>query len=460
MMPVSLIDLSLTMSETEDAVNGRLCQDGFHFQNMVAGIGRGMVRIRYIFLIVFMGLHLSACTTTGVKQGDSSSSIKDADAVAQVELDLEEGKTDLALLELEPLLNSNPNSAHLHGLAGQAYARNDDIPNAEKHYSRAIELSPDDTELLMNYGVLLCQQEKYVDADNAFLRAIRDPDNLYRDIALVNAGICAKKAGELQRSERYFNAALQVNPDSAISLYQLARLSMEVRNPAQARTFIIRYDAIAKPTPKSLLLSVLIGDELGDYNLASQSSDQLMELYPNSPEAGSLAAGVAYSYMGLPEKGSLATAEVAPGVDATVLSSMLSSEEPAKAVSPQVQSAVSEDQDLSQPETAAAPAQGSGDELPGVLWVESQPEDHYTLQISASSKVENLLELRERLDLGQFAVFRFVREGKVIYALVSGSYADYQQAIQAGDALSQSGYQDQPWVRKFSTIQKMIRTSQ
>jgi type IV pilus assembly protein PilF len=427
---------------------------------MVAGIGRGMVINKDILLIAFIGLLLSACTTTGVKQGDSSTDAQDKASITQVERDLEEGKTDLALLELEPLLKSNPNSAHLHGLAGQAYARNDDIPNAEKHYSRAIELSPDDTELLMNYGVLLCQQEKYVDADNAFLRAIRDTDNFYRDIALVNAGICAKKAGELQRAERYFNAALQVNPDSAIALYQLARLSMAVGNPAQARTFIIRYDAIAKPTPKSLLLSVLIGDELGDYNLASQSSDQLMELFPNSPEAGSLAAGVADRYMGLPENESPATTTVAPGVTPAVLSSMLASEEPAEATASQAQPAVSEERVLSRPETTMTPEQGSGDELPGILWIESQPEAHYTLQLSASSNVDNLLELRERLNLEQFAVFRFVRDGKVIYALVSGSYADYQQAIQAGDALSQVGYQEQPWVRKFSIIQKMIRTAQ
>lgn len=459
-MHFCLIVLLITVSENEDAVNGRLCQDGFHFGNTVAGIGRGMVRNKDILLIAFIGLLLSACTTTGVKQSDTSSDTQDLASIAQVELDLEEGKTDLALLELEPLLKENPNSAHLHGLAGQAYARNDDIPNAEKHYSRAIEISPDDTELLMNYGVFLCQQEKYVDADNAFLRAIRDPSNLYRDIALVNAGICAKKAGELQRSERYFNAALQVNPDSAIALYQLARLSMEVGNPAQARTFIIRYDAIAKPTPKSLLLSVLIGDELGDHSLAAQSSDQLMELYPNSPEAGSLAAGVADSYMGLSENEPPATTTVAPGVNPVVLSSMLASEEPVNAEPPTAQPAVSEGRELNQAETTLTPELGSGDELPGVLWIESQPETHYTLQLSASSNLDNLLDLRERLNLEQFAIFRFVREGKVIYALVSGSYADYQQAIQAGDALSQLGYQEQPWVRKFSTIQKMIRTAQ
>jgi len=414
---------------------------------------------RALSLYTVIAFFLLGCTTTGVKQSDTSRNIKDADALAQVERDLEEGKTDLVLLELEPLLKDNPNSAHLHGLAGQAYARKEDIPNAEKHYSRAIELSPDDTELLLNYGVFLCQQEKYVDADNAFLRAIRDPDNPYRDIALVNAGICAKKAGELQRAERYFNAALQVNSDSAIALYQLARLSMEVGNPAQARTFMIRYDAIANPTPKSLLLSVLIGDEVGDYNLASRSSEQLMELYPNSPEAGSLAAGVADSHMGLTKNETRATTTAAPGVNAAVLSSMSSPEEPSVEASLQAQAAASGGPDSSQPEASVIPEAGSGDELPGVLWIESQPEAHYTLQLSASSNLDNLLELRKRLNLEQFAIFRFVREDKVIYALVSGSYADYQQAIQAGDALSQLGYQEQPWVRKFSTIQNLIRTA-
>jgi tetratricopeptide (TPR) repeat protein len=307
----------------------------------------------------------------------------------------------------------------------------------------------------MNYGVFLCQQEKYVEADNAFLKAIRDPDNLYRDIALVNAGMCAKKAGQLQRAERYFNAALQVNPDSAVALYQLARLSLEVGQPAQARTFMIRYDAIAPPTPKSLLLSVLIGDELGDYNLASQSSEKLMELYPNSPEAGSLAAGVAANYMGLPEDQATATSPVVPGADEAVLTSMISEPE----AEPEQPTEVTDAVDLRPGQEGVRPELGGGNELPGVIWIESQPGSHFTLQLSASSNIENLQKLSTQLNLQQYAIFRFERDGKEIYALVSGSYADYQQAIQAGDALTGSGYQEQPWVRQFSTLQKLIRAT-
>ncbi len=411
-----------------------------------------MRKRRILFFTTLIAFSLAGCTSTQVKD-EASSSLENAELVAQVERDLEEGKTDLALLELEPLLKSHPDSGHLHGLAGQAYARNKDLENAEKHYSRAIQLSPDDTELLMNYGVFLCQREKYVEADNAFLKAIRDPDNLYRDIALVNAGMCAKKAGELQRAERYFNAALQVNPDSAVALYQLARLSLEVGQPAQARTFMIRYDAIARPTSKSLLLSVLIGDELGDYNLASQSSEKLMELYPNSPEAGSLAAGVAASYMGLPEDQATASSPVVPGADEVVLASMISEPEPEQ---PTV---VDDAVDLRQGQESVRPELGSGNELPGVIWIESQPGSHFTLQLSASSNIENLQKLSTQLKLQQYAIFRFKRDGKEIYALVSGSYADYQQAIQAGDALTRSGYQEQPWVRQFSTLQKLIRAT-
>lgn len=413
-----------------------------------------MLMPRAIFLLTLTVLMLSACT--GLKQKDADTSIKDAKAVAQIEKDLEEGNTDLAILQLEPLLKENPQSAHLQALAGQAYARKSDIPNAEKHYKKALALTPDAPGLLMNYGVFLCQQKKYVDADNIFLKAIRDAANPYRDIALVNAGMCARKAGELQRAERYFNAALQVNPDSAVALYQLARLSMDVDRPEQARVFMIRYDAIAEPTPKSLLLFALIGDELGDYNLASMSADKLVELFPNSPEATSLSAGVGREYMGLSPSGSSASSTVAVS-KGKVLSSMLSQDAPAPQVS-QKETVAEESRKIEAPGPESVPvATGTSDKQSGTAWIMGQPGTNYTLQLSASSDRGNLLTLAKRLKLEPFGIFGFTREGKQIYALVYGSFPNNQEARQAGKALAERGYKEQPWPRTFSSVQKLIQ---
>ena len=412
---------------------------------------------RAVLLFTLTLVMLSACT--GLKQKDADASVRDAETVAQIEKDLEEGNTDLAILQLEPLLKENPESAHLQALAGQAYARKSDIPNAEKHYQKALALTPDAPGLLLNYGVFLCQQKKYVDADNAFLKAIRDASNPYRDITLVNAGMCARKAGELQRAERYFNAALQVNPDSSVALYQLARLSMDVGRPEQARIFMIRYDAIAEPTPKSLLLSALIGDDLGDYNMASMSSDKLMELFPNSAEATSLSAGVGRDYMGLsPAAGSSATSAAATSKD-KVLSSILTPqpELPQQAIQ---KKAVVEETQTHQIQ-AVAPKQaavGSSEGPAGMAWIMEQPGTNYTLQLSASSDRGNLQALRKRLKLQPFGIFSFVREGKQIYALVYGSFPTIQEARQAGAALAENGYKEQPWPRTFASVQKLIQS--
>jgi type IV pilus assembly protein PilF len=409
---------------------------------------------RAVLLFTLAVLMLSACT--GLKQKDAGASIHDAEAVAQIEKDLEEGNTDLAILQLEPLLKENPQSAHLQALAGQAYARKSDIPNAEKHYQKALALTPDAPGLLMNYGVFLCQQKKYVDADNAFLKAIRDASNPYRDIALVNAGMCARKAGELQRAERYFNAALQVNPDSSVALYQLARLSMDVDRPEQARVFMIRYDAIAEPTPKSLLLFALIGDELGDYNLASMSADKLVELFPNSPEATSLSAGAGREYMGLPPAKSSVSSTVAVS-KGKVLSSMLSQDAPAPQVS-QKETVAEESRKIEAPGPESVPvATGTSDKQSGTAWIMGQPGINYTLQLSASSDRGNLLSLAKRLKLEPFGIFGFTREGKQIYALVYGSFPNSQEARQAGEALTERGYKEQPWLRSFASVQKLMQ---
>lgn len=413
---------------------------------------------RHLIVLMLVILLLSACAGMEQKNGPASS-IKDEAGVAQIEKDLEEGNTDLAILQLQPLIKENPDSAHLHALAGQAYARSGDVPNAEEHYKRALKLTPNDPVLLMNYGVFLCHQEKYADADNAFVKAIRVPERPYRDIALVNAGICARKAGGLQRAERYFNAALEVNPNSAVALYQLARLSMEVDRPAQARVFMIRYDAIAEPMPKSLLLSALIGDELGDYNLASMSSDKLLELYPDSPEAASLTAGTGRKYMGLPVAGSSPVSSAAPIANDVALNSMLSPQDDTVEATGQKQSPPPE-QRLAQPASSEGAEPDATDGLPGIQWIMAQPGTNYTLQLSASSNRDNLITLQHRLKLEEYGIFSFVREGKVIYVLISGSYPDYQEAVHSGEPLVNLGYQEKPWARTFASVHQLIQGGQ
>lgn len=408
---------------------------------------------RYFLLTAVMVWLLTGCATTEQKPGQVSGAEAVEGNVSSVERDLEEGRVDLAILELEPLLKKNPDSPHLNALAGQAYARSGDLTKAKTHYEHALGLTPDDPQLQLNYGVFLCKQKQYVEADNNFLRAIRNPENPYRDIALVNAGICARKAGDLQRAERYFNAALQVNPKSAVALYQLARLSMQVDMPAQARIFMMRYDAIAEPTPKSLLLSTVIGDELGDYNFASLASDQLMENYAGTPEAGSLVAGSGREYLGLQAK--TRPEDVAsPVLNEEVLSSMLVSDVQ-KPVTP-----AAVDKDVPQASVSVMTDNDSAAEMPGVIWIEAQPRENYTLQLSASANIDSLMALSQRLKLEDYGIFRFNRDGREMFALLSGSYADHQQAMEAGAALAAQGHRDQPWVRQFQSIHRLMQSSQ
>lgn len=412
-----------------------------------------MLTHRNFLLTAVMVLLITGCATTEQKPGQASGAEPNESGVSSVERDLEEGRIDLAILELEPLLKKNPDSPHLNALAGQAYARSGDLERARTHYERTMELTPDDPQLQLNYGVFLCQQKQYVEADNNFLKAIRNPDNPYRDIALVNAGICARKAGDLPRAERYFNAALQVNPKSAVALYQLARLSMQVDNPAQARTFMMRYEAIADPTPKSLLLSTVIGDDLGDYNFASLASDKLMEEFASSPEAGSLAAGTGREYLGLQAK-TRPEDPVSAVINEGVLSSMLVSE------TPESETPTAVEKDVPQTPGSVTIMSDSATELPGVIWIESQAQESYTLQLSASANIESLMALSRRLKLEDYGIFRFNRDGREMFALLSGSYDNHQQAVDAAAALTAQGYRDQPWVRQFQSIHRLMQTSQ
>ena len=149
-------------------------------------------------------------------------------------------------------------------------------------------MNSSDASTLNNYGQFLCQEARYDEAEEIFLKAAQNPLYSTPEIALSNAGTCAMAQSKLDIAETHFRNALEKNPRVAVALIQMSQISYENANYLSARAYLQRYLEISPHTAKSLWLGIRIERELGDKNTLSSYTLLLKNKFPDSREAALL----------------------------------------------------------------------------------------------------------------------------------------------------------------------------
>lgn len=203
---------------------------------------------------------------------------------------MRQGRPDLALSSLQEALEFNPRLASAHSTIALVYEQLDDSEAAEEHYRRATQLSPDDGSAANSYAVFLCRDDRWQEAERYFRRAADSDSYSTPSVALTNAGVCARSAGELTDAERYFREALERNAIAADALYHLADLSLRAEDYLSSRAFTQRYLASAASNPEVLLICVQVERRLGADAAAQRCAEELRSGFPNSAEVARLDA--------------------------------------------------------------------------------------------------------------------------------------------------------------------------
>lgn len=201
---------------------------------------------------------------------------------------LKSGRLDVARDRLKRALEFDPYSAEAHTVSGFLHETINDGTRAELHYRRALELQPRDGGMANNYANFLCRQGRYAESEPVFRRAISDPFYKTPEVAMANAGICAKSAGNLDQAEAYLREALARRADYGPALLPMAWVLFERGEHLRARAFMQRYEAHQTPSAEGLLLGVRIEQALGDAASAEDYRRRLLNAYPRSAEALSL----------------------------------------------------------------------------------------------------------------------------------------------------------------------------
>jgi type IV pilus assembly protein PilF len=236
-------------------------------------------------------LCLSACVSNRLAPGKTPA----AAASVNVQLAIEYMRLDkLAIARdfIERALQQDPNDASVQSTAGIIYERLDDQPKAERAFAAAARLGKKDPNILNSYAGFLCRTHKPGEGEKLFLKVAHDPLYQTPEVALVNAGVCVRSAGDNISAERYFRQALSLRPKMPEALLQLGELLFDRDDPQGAVDMVQLYLGTNPPAPEILWLGLRAERKRGDETAASAYAQRLQKEFPASDQARLLQSGL------------------------------------------------------------------------------------------------------------------------------------------------------------------------
>jgi len=188
-------------------------------------------------------------------------------------------------------LPADPTYGPAHNVAGVIYAQLKEDRLAEESFQRAIRINSGDSDALHNYGNFLCQRKREREGIPYFMQAVRNPLYANPERSYVNAGVCARRAGDAAGATEFFQLALKLRPNQPQALYQMADLAYARGDFGVARGYLNRLTQVATANAEALWLGVRVERRLGDRNSEVSYASQLRTRFPDSQETRALLAG-------------------------------------------------------------------------------------------------------------------------------------------------------------------------
>jgi type IV pilus assembly protein PilF len=235
----------------------------------------------------------SVCLLAACASNEPSFGTPQPERAAEINLDigidyLRKGNLAQAKEKIERSLEQDGRNARAHSVAAMLYDRLGDERKAEHHFERAIALDAENPEIRNNYAVYLCQKGKFARGEKAALEAAEN--RLYKtpEVALLNAGNCARASGDVKKAEEHYRRALQVRPRFAEALFQMAEMQFQQTQYISARAFLQRYMEVGRTSAATLWLGFRIEQSLGNGLEAQHYARRLKTEYPNAAQTKEL----------------------------------------------------------------------------------------------------------------------------------------------------------------------------
>ena len=238
---------------------------------------------RKILLLAIIPFLAAGCVTSGGRATNDPDASKYNTRLALEYF--QRGQRELAMEKIEKAIEQDNSSAQAYMIKGMLLAELKEFSAAEDSFEEALDLAPDNPAIQNNFGSFLCQRGEYEEGIELFVKVARNQRYGRPDSAWTNAGVCAKRQGDLSTAENYFRKALEINGTNPAALWQMSDISFRNGHYLGARAFLQRLEATQPLPPEAIWLGVRIERRLGDRQAAKRYTDILMRDYPDSREA-------------------------------------------------------------------------------------------------------------------------------------------------------------------------------
>jgi len=236
---------------------------------------------------------LLAATVVGCASNSNQVTNPQPDRASDINLELgidylRKGNLTQAKEKIDRAVEQNPRNAKAHAAAGLLYDRLGEAKKADSHFDRAVSLEPKDPDIGNNYAAFLCKSGKHEKGEKVALQTAANPLYKTPEIALVNAGNCARAAGDLTRAEENYRRALSVRPRFANALHELTEVKLSQKDYLSARAFYQRFMESTRTSASTLWMCVRIERGLNNTPVANNCASRLKNEYPSAPETKAL----------------------------------------------------------------------------------------------------------------------------------------------------------------------------
>ncbi|MEZ5707713.1 MAG: type IV pilus biogenesis/stability protein PilW [Burkholderiaceae bacterium] len=206
----------------------------------------------------------------------------------------EHGQDTVALDEIKQALAADPNYGPAYVLRGLVYMRMNDHQLTEESFRRALQINPNDSDAMHNYGWYLCGLKREKEAVEYFNRAIANPTYNSQAKTLMAKGVCEMRAGLEKDAEASFARSYQLDATNPVAGYNLAALLYKRGEFERAQFYVRRLNATELANAETLWLGIKIERQLKNQAVADQLAQQLQRRFPDSRELQAYRRGAFY----------------------------------------------------------------------------------------------------------------------------------------------------------------------
>lgn len=234
---------------------------------------------------------LSACSSQSTVETRPVTDTGGADARRRAEVHTalageyySRGNFSVALAETRAALKDDPTYFPAHNMQGLVYMELREDAAARESFESALRLSPNNPEVLNNFGWFLCLRNEGPRGLAMVQRAANDTLYPTPEKALLSAGLCLRRMNRATEAEDSLRRAVLVRPDLIGALYNLAVLTYERGAYADAETYLVRFMRLTQPPLEALVLGVRIARQRQDRVAEDSFMQQLRRRFADAPQ--------------------------------------------------------------------------------------------------------------------------------------------------------------------------------